>query len=120
MNAKRVSFSDINEILIIPCVEGTKKLMTPWKKDLTVYSDEDLKEQIRKRKENAIRDAKKQFTDLERKYKELHQCIQELDEELDEEDDHYYEYEIYHTMMEENFFEQSVLTRKLIALFEKK
>jgi len=76
MNAKRVSFSDINEILIIPCVEGTKKLMTPRKKDLTIYSDEDLKEQIRKRKENAIRYAKKQFTDLEKKYKELHQYIQ--------------------------------------------
>jgi hypothetical protein len=117
MNVKRVSFSDINDIFTIPRIEGTKKLMTPWKKDLTVYSDEDLKEQIRKRKENAIRDAKKQFTDLERKYKELQQCIQELDEE----DDHYYyEYELYHTMMEENFFEQSVLTRKLIALFEKK
>ena len=117
MNSKRVSFSDINEIIIIPCVEGTKKLMTPWKKDLTIYSDEDLEEQIRKRKENAIRDAKKQFTDLEKKYKELHQYIQELDEE----DDHYYdEYELYHTMMEENFFEQSVLTRKLIALFDKK
>ena len=117
MNAKRVSFSDINEILIIPCVEGTKKLMTPRKKDLTIYSDEDLKEQIRKRKENAIRDAKKQFTDLEKKYKELHQCIQELDEE---DDDYYDEYELYHNMMEENFFEQSVLTRKLLALFTDK
>ena len=117
MNAKRVSFSDINEILIIPCVEGTKKLMTPWKKDLTIYSDEDLKEQIRKRKENAIRDAKKQFTNLEKKYKELHQYIQELDEE---DDDYYDEYELYHTMMEENFFEQSVLTRKLLALFTDK
>lgn len=117
MNAKRVSFSDINEILIIPCVEGTKKMMTPLKKDLTIYSDEDLKEQIRKRKENAIRDAKKQFTDLEKKYKELHQYIQELDEE---DDDYYDEYELYHTMMEENFFEQSVLTRKLLALFTDK
>jgi len=117
MNAKRVRFSDINEILIIPCVEGTKKMMTPLKKDLTIYSDEDLKEQIRKRKENAIRDAKKQFTDLEKKYKELHQYIQELDEE---DDDYYDEYELYHTMMEENFFEQSVLTRKLLALFTDK
>jgi predicted transcriptional regulator len=117
MNAKRVSFSDINDIFTIPRVEGTKKLMFPWKDERVSYSDEDLKEQIRKRKENAIRDAKKRFIKLEKQYKELHQCIQELDEE----DDHYdYEYEIYHTMMEENFFEQSVLTRKLIVLFEKK
>jgi thiamine kinase-like enzyme len=117
MNAKRVSFSDINEILIIPCVEGTKKLMTPWKKDLTVYSDEDLEKQITRRKEFAIHEAKKRFIKLEKQYKELQEYIQELDEE----DDHYYdEYELYHTMMEENFFEQSVLTRKLIALFTDK
>lgn len=117
MNSKRVSFSDVNDIFTIPSIEGTRKLLTPWKKDLTIYSDEDLEEQIRKRKENAIRDAKKQFMDLEKKYKELHQCIQELDEE----DEHYYdEYEIFHTMVEENFFEQSVLTRKLIALLADK
>lgn len=117
MNAKRVSFSDINDIFTIPSIEGTKKLMFPWKNERVLYSDEDLKEQIRKRKKNAIREAKKRFMDLERKYKELHQCIQELDEE----DDHYYdEYEIFHTMMEENFFEQSVLTRKLIALLADK
>lgn len=117
MNSKRVSFSDINDVFTIPYVEGTKKLTIPLKKDLVVYSDEDLEEQIRKRKENAIRDAKKQIMDLERKYKELHQCIQELDEE----DDHYYdEYEIFHTMVEENCFEQSVLTIKLIALLADK
>lgn len=117
MNVKRVSFSDINDVFTIPSIEGTRKMLTPLKKDLTIYSDEALKKQIRKRKENAIRDAKKQFMDLERKYKELHQSIQELDEE----DDHYYdEYEIFHTMMEENFFEQSNLTRKLIALMADK
>jgi len=117
MNAKHVSFSDVDDILIIPCVEGSKKLMTPWKDERVSYSDEDLKDQIQKRKENAIHEAKKRFINLEKQYKELNQYIQELDEE----DDHYYdEYELYHTMMEENFFEQSVLTRKLIALFDKK
>jgi thiamine kinase-like enzyme len=91
--------------------------MTPWKKDLTVYSDEDLEKQITRRKEFAIHEAKKRFIKLEKQYKELQEYIQELDEE----DDHYYdEYELYHTMMEENFFEQSVLTRKLIALFTDK
>lgn len=117
MIAKRVSFNDVNDIFTIPSIEGTKKLMTPLKKDLVVYSEEALEEQIRKRKENAIRDAKKQFMKLEKQYKELHQCIQELDEEDDHYDD---EYEIFHNMMEENFFEQSVLTRKLIALFTDK
>ena len=117
MNAKRVSFSDINEILIIPCVEGTKKMMTPLKKDLTIYSDEDLKEQIRKRKEFAIHEAKKRFIKLEKQYKELQEYIMSLDEE---DDDYYDEYELYHNMMEENFFEQSVLTRKLLALFTDK
>ena len=117
MNAKRVSFSDVNDIFTIPSIEGTKKLMTPLKKDLVVYSEEALEEQIRKRKENAIRDAKKQFMKLEKQYEELHQYIMSLDED---DDDYYAEYEMYHDMMEENFFEQSVLTRKLIAFFTDK
>lgn len=41
MNAKRVSFSDVNDIFTIPSIEGTRKLLTPLKKDLIVYSDED-------------------------------------------------------------------------------
>lgn len=113
MNARRVSFSDINDIFTIPCVEGSKKLMTPWKKDLLVYSDEDLEEQIQKRKDHAIRHTKKKFMELEKQYKELQQYIMSLDEE---DDDYYDEYEMYHTAMEENFFEQSALTRKLLAL----
>ena len=117
MNAKRVSFSDINDIFTIPCVEGTKKLMTPWKKDLLVYSNEALEEQIQRRKEFAIRETKRKFMKLEKQYKELQEYIMSLDEE---DDDYYDEYELYHTMMEENFFEQSVLTRKLIALFATK
>ncbi len=117
MNAKRVSFSDINDIFTIPCVEGTKKLMTPWKKDLLVYSEEDLEEQIQKRKEHVIRETKKKFMKLEKQYKELQEYIMSLDED---DDDYYDEYELYHNMMEENFFEQSVLTRKLIALFADK
>jgi len=117
MNAKRVSFSDINDIFTIPRVEGTKKLVSPWKKDLLVYSDEDLAEQITRRKEHAIRETKKRFIKLEKQYKELQEYIMSLDEE---DDDYYNEYELYHTMMEENFFEQSVLTRKLLALFSDK
>ena len=114
MNAKRVSFSDINDILTIPRVEGTKKLMFPWKNERVLYSEEAVEEQIQKRRENAIRHAKKKFLELERQYKELQEYIMSLDED---DDDYYEEYELYHTMMEENFFEQSVLTRKLIALF---
>ena len=114
MNAKRVSFSDINDIFTIPCVEGTKKLMTPRKKDLLVYSNEALEEQIQRRKEFAISEGKKKFVKLERQYKELQEYIMSLDED---DDDYYDEYELYHNMMEENFFEQSALTRKLIALF---
>jgi len=117
MNAKRVSFSDINEILTIPRVEGTKKLMFPWKAEKVLYSNEDLAEQITRRKEFAIREAKKRFINLEKQYKELQEYIMSLDEE---DDDYYDEYEMYHTMMEENFFEQSVLTRKLLALFADK
>ena len=117
MIAKRVSFSDVNDVFTIPCIEGTKKLLTPWKKDLRVYSEEDLAEQIQKRKDHAIRFAKKRFMELERQYKELQQYIMALDED---DDDYYDEYEMYHAMMEENFFEQSVLTRKLIALFSDK
>ena len=113
MNAKRVSFSDINEILTIPRVEGTKKLMFPWKTEKVLYSDEDLAEQIQKRKEFAIREAKKRFINLEKQYKELQEYIMSLDED---DDDYYDEYELYHTMMEENFFEQNALTRKLLAL----
>jgi len=117
MNAKRVSFSDINDIFTIPRVEGAKKLMSPCKKDLLVYSDEALAEQIQKRKEYAIRETKKRFIKLEKQYKELQEYIMSLDED---DDDYYDEYELYHTMMEENFFEQSVLTRKLLALFADK
>ena len=117
MNAKRVSFSDINDIFTIPRVEGTKKLMFPWKNERILYSEEDLEEQIKNRRDYAIRNAKKKFMELERQYKELQQYIMSLDED---DDDYYDEYELYHTMMEENFFEQSVLTRKLIALFATK
>jgi 2-phosphoglycerate kinase len=117
MNTKRVSFSDINNVFTIPGVEGSRKLMTPLKKDLIVYSEEDLKEQIQKRREYAIREAKKRFINLEKQYKELQEYIMSLDEE---DDDYYDEYEMYHNMMEENFFEQSALTRKLIALFADK
>ena len=117
MIEKRVSFSDVNDIFTIPSIEGTGKLMTPLKKDLVVYSEEALEEQIQKRKEYAIRDAKKQFMKLEKQYKELHQYIMSLNED---DDDYYAEYEMYHDMMEENFFEQSVLTRKLIAFFTDK
>ena len=117
MNAKRVSFSDINDVFTIPRVEGSKKLMFPLKKDLVVYSEEALEEQIQKRKEYAIREAKKKFMKLEKQYKELQQYIMSLDED---DDDYYAEYEMYHDMMEENFFEQSVLTRKLVALFTDK
>jgi len=117
MNAKRVSFSYINDIYTIPRVEGTKKLMFPWKTEKVLYSDEDLAEQITRRKEFAIREAKKRFINLEKQYKELQEYIMSLDEE---DDDYYEEYELYHTMMEENFFEQSVLTRKLLALFADK
>jgi hypothetical protein len=117
MNAKRVSFSDINDIFTIPRVEGTKKLMFPWKDERVSYSDEDLEEQIQKRKEFAIHEAKKRFIKLEKQYKELQEYIMSLDEE---DDDYYDDYELYHTMMEENFFEQSVLTRKLLALFADK
>lgn len=117
MNAKRVSFSDTNDVFTIPSVEGSKKLMTPRKKDLLVYSEEALEEQIQKRKEYAIRETKKKFMKLERQYKELQQYIMSLDED---DDDYYDEYEMYHTMMEENFFEQNALTRKLIALLAAK
>jgi hypothetical protein len=117
MNAKRVSFSDINDIFTIPRVEGTKKLMFPWKTEKVLYSNEDLAEQITRRKEFAIREAKKRFINLEKQYKVLQEYIMSLDEE---DDDYYDEYEMYHTMMEENFFEQSVLTRKLLALFANK
>ena len=117
MNAKRVSFSDINDIYTIPRVEGTKKLIFPWKTEKVLYSDEDLAEQITRRKEFAIREAKKRFINMEKQYKELQEHIMSLDEE---DDDYYEEYELYHTMMEENFFEQSVLTRKLLALFADK
>jgi len=117
MNAKRVSFSDINDIFTIPRVEGTKKLMFPWKNERVSYSGEDLEEQIQKRKEFAIHEAKKRFIKLEKQYKELQEYIMSLDEE---DDDYYDDYELYHTMMEENFFEQGVLTRKLLALFSDK
>jgi hypothetical protein len=117
MNEKRVSFSDINDIFTIPRVEGTKKLMFPWKTEKVLYSNEDLAEQITRRKEFAIREAKKRFINLEKQYKELQEYIMSLDEE---DDDYYDEYELYHTTMEENFFEQSVLTRKLLALFADK
>jgi hypothetical protein len=117
MNAKRVSFSDINDIFTIPRVEGTKKLMFPWKTEKVLYSNEDLEEQITRRKDRAIRHTKQKFMKLEKQYKELQEYIMSLDEE---DDDYYDEYELYHTMMEENFFEQSVLTRKLLALFSDK
>jgi hypothetical protein len=117
MNAKRVSFSDINDIFTVPRIEGTKKLMTPWKTERVMYSNEDLEEQITRRKEIAILEAKKRFITLEKQYKELQEYIMSLDEE---DDDYSDEYELYHTMMEENFSEQSVLTRKLIALFTDK
>ena len=68
MNAKRVSFSDINDILTIPRVEGTKKLMFPWKNERVLYSEEALEEQIQKRRENAIRETKKKFMKLEKQY----------------------------------------------------
>ena len=97
MNVKRVSFSDMNDIFTIPRIEGTKKLMFPWKNERVLYSDEDLKEQIKNRREHAIRDAKKKFMELERKYKELQQYIMSLDED---DDDYYEEYELYHNMME--------------------
>jgi predicted transcriptional regulator len=114
MNAKRVSFSDINDVFTIPCVEGAKKLMTPWKKDLIVYSEEALEEQIQKRKEYAIREAKKKFMKLEKQYKELQQYIMSLDED---DDDDLLEYDMYVNMIEENFYEQSAVTSQLIALF---
>ena len=117
MNAKRVSFSDINARFEIPRVEGTKKLKRFSQAEKVLYSDEELAEQIKIRKEFAIRDAKKKFMKLEKQYKELQQYIMSLDED---DDDYYAEYEMYHNMMEENFFEQSVLTRKLIALFTDK
>ena len=117
MNAKRVSFSDVDDIFTIPRIEGTKKLMFPWKKERVLYSDEDLKEQIQRRRERAIRDAKKRFLELERQYKELQKYVQELDE--NDEDD-LPEYEMYVNMIEENFYEQSAVTRQLIALFTEK
>lgn len=117
MNAKRVSFSDINDVFMIPRVEGTKKLMSPWKNERILYSEEDLEEQIKNRRDYAIRHTKKKFMELERQYKELQQYIMSLDED---DDDYYDEYELYRNMMEENFFEQSALTRKLIALFADK
>lgn len=117
MNAKRVSFSDINDVFMIPRVEGTKKLMFPWKNERVLYSDEDLEEQIKRRKEFAICEAKKKFMKLEKQYKELQEYIMSLDEE---DDDYFDEYEMYVGMMEENFFEQSNLTRKLIALMADK
>lgn len=113
MNAKRVSFCDIDDVFTIPRVEGVKKPMTPRKKDLLVYSDEDLEEQIRRRKEYAIRGAMKKSMELDKQYKELQQYIMSLDED---DDDYCAKYEMYFTMMEENFFEQSILTRKLSAL----
>ena len=117
MNAKHVSFSDVNDIFTIPHIEGTKKLMFPWKKERVLYSDEDLKEQIQRRRERAIRDAKKRFLELERQYKELQKYVQELDE--NDEDD-LPEYDMYVNMIEENFYEQSAVTRQLIALFTEK
>ena len=116
MNAKRVSFSDINDIFTIPRIEGAKKLIPPYKKDLLVYSDEDLAEQIQKRKEFAIRETKKRIMELEKQYKELQEYITSMDEEDDDYDD---EYEMYFNMLEETFFDQSVLVRKLIALMDK-
>ena len=116
MNAKRVSFSDINDIFTIPRIEGAKKLMPPCKKDLLVYSDEALAEQIQKRKEFAIRETKKRIMELEKQYKELQEYITSMDEEDDDYDD---EYEMYFNMLEETFFDQSVLVRKLIALMDK-
>ena len=117
MNSKRVSFSDINDVLTIPPIEGTRKLMFPWKKERVLYSNEDLKEQIQRRRERAIRDDKKRFLELERQYKELQKYVQELDE--NDEDD-LPEYEMYVNMIEENFYEQSAVTRQLIALFTEK
>lgn len=117
MNAKRVSFSDINDVFTIPRVEGTKKLMFPCKDERVLYSDEALEEQIKRRREFAISEAKKKFIKLERQYKELQEYIMSLDEE---EEDYFDEYEMYVGMMEENFFEQSALTRKLIALLADK
>lgn len=115
MNSKRVSFSDINDVLTIPPIEGTRKLMFPWKKERVLYSNEDLKEQIKRRKEFAIRDAKRKFMDLERKYKDIKKYVLEPADDEDDEDT-LNEYEICVGMMEDIFFEQSILTRKLLCL----
>jgi hypothetical protein len=116
MIKKRVSFSDINDVFIIPDIDGTKKMLPRVKTDKTIFSGDELIEQISTRKKMAIWRAKAEFIELERKYNELQQYVASLDED---DDDYYEEYELYLGMIEENFFDQSVLTRKIIALIDK-
>jgi len=113
MIKKRVSFSDINDVFIIPDIDGTKKMLPRVKTDKTIFSGDELVEQISTRKKTAIWRAKAEFIELEIKYKELQQYVASLDED---DDDYYEKYELYLGMIEENFFDQSVLTRKIIAL----
>jgi len=113
MIKKRVSFSDINDVFIIPNIDGTKKMLPRIKSDKTLFSGDELIEQISTRKKTAIWHAKAELIELEKKFKDLQRYVASLDEE----DDNYYEeYEMYIGMIEENFFDQSVLTRKIIAL----
>jgi len=117
MIKKRVSFSDINDIFTIPRVEGTKKMLPRERTNKTMFAGDELSEQIATRKKTAIWRAKAEFIELEKKYKDLQEYVTSLDEE---DDDYYEEYELYLSLIEENFFEQSVLTRKILALMAEK
>lgn len=114
MNEKRVRFSDNINIFTIPRVEGTRELpQLAQTEKVWCYTNEELKEEIRKRKEFAIRNVEKQLGELERRCKKLIEYILKLGDDDGDCD----EYELYHEMMGENFYQQSVLARKLIALF---
>ena len=110
MNAKRVSFSDNTDVFTIPRVDGAKRLSRCERGSKVIYSCEELRSQIVIREEAAIRRAKREYVELEKRCKELCEYIQTIDEDNDD------EYQDFYEMIEENFFEQSILTRKLIAL----
>jgi hypothetical protein len=74
------------------------------------YSDEEIKNQIKVRKEAAWKQARREYMILNRQYKDLKKCILEAEE--DDED----ELETFHEIMFLNLVYQELCTRKMIYL----
>jgi len=109
LKMKSVRFSNVNDIFLIPAIPDATKIIVPDKNTYS-YSDEELKTQIKVRKEAAWKQVRQEYIILDRQYKDLKKCILEAKENDEDELDIFYE------MMFLNLVYQELCTRKMIYL----